>query len=267
MCDLAEELGVLEEAGLTRPARTRFGNRQPRSIESYGLHDSGAPATLFAVAPPQQIQRVKVMTVALPMDTKNAGLATVHVSVSDASDRVLTSPTNQRVILDVEWETGRGGGGAQIDATQGAVWTMAGGHVVNVYATLLANEADPATGELLPLVPGQDKVLEGAVQWGSTTFQAAYMTSPRLAFVRAGKSAIGLPIPPQAARLQLVSDSAGVTLTADLANADGTDVIYSADFNRLSGNANKVPVVAGAETLFIEASAACKALAIWELWL
>lgn len=265
LCEIAEALGLAESFDMPT-ARTRFGNPQPRNIESYGLHDSGTPVDLKAVAPPREIQRVKVMTIALPMDLKNAGIATVQLSVVDASDHLLTVPTNQRVICDLEWQTGRGGGGAQIDATRGHVFSMVGGHVVNVYATLLSNRMDPVTGDLVPLVPGQDKHIEGVVQWGSTTFQPAYMSSPRIALTAATPS-IPILIPPQAARLVVFNDTPLAVVTAELANADGTDVLYSADFNRTAGGANKVPVVAGAETLILTPTIGCTALAMWELWL
>jgi len=265
LCEIAEQLGLAESFDLPTP-RTRFGNPQPRHIESYGLHDSGAPETLLAVAPPQLIKRVKVMTIALPMDTKNAGIATVQLSVIDASARVLPAPTNQRVICDLEWQTGRGGGGAQIDATRGHVFSMVGGHVVNVYATLLSNRVNPATGALVPLVPGQDKHIECVVQWGSTTFQPAYMSSPLIAVTR-GINTIPLPIPPQARALVCFSSTAAAVLTAKLANADGTAILYEADFARTTGGANKVPVVAGAETLLLDTTVDTSALAVWELWL
>lgn len=250
--------GLANELGIGPTPRSQI--QDPRM----GGQNSLPPATVLAVTPPQTVKRVKVLEVNAPLDCVNRGMATVHISARDASTRIVTG-TNQRLVGTVEWQTGNAGGSAPVDLTQGGVFSVAGAQVVRVYATLESNELDTESGQLVPLIPGQDKLLEGCVQWGSSTFQPAYYSTP-LVTIGGGPSLL-LPVPPQARRILAWSNTAGTTLTAMMRDASGTVPIYSADFQRTTAGANGTPIVNGAETLTLTSNVPCKAFAVFELWL
>jgi hypothetical protein len=259
---------MAEDAGICTP-RGRSGNHSlsPLDMQSYGLQNSLPPARLISVAAPQPVKPVKVLNVNAPQQHENRSLATVHISVRDAvtPGRTAALATNQRLILIVEWQTGNAGGMAFVDGTNGTMFTMSAAQVVNVKATFLSNRADSVTGEPTPLTLGQDKFIEASAQWGSTTFQPAYMSGPILNLTGLVES-VKLPIPPQAARAVMFTDAPGTTFTLNMYDASGTILLYSTDFNRQE-EGRKIPVVAGAETYSLEASANCNALAVFELWL
>lgn len=252
-------------------ARERLGYPpEAGSVYGIGLRNSGAPQTLLAVSAPVAAQRVDLLKgVGAPQVVENMGCATVHVSVKDgASHAPFATPPNQRIRLAVDWQTGRGGGSAFIDATQGTMFTMNGATVVNVSATLVSNLLDEGTGLPVPLIGGNDKILEASVQWGTATFQPAYeiVRIP----VGVGFGVVPLAIPRQARKVTVYTDTPGTTVTLGFGPAGGFGTgagIYSSDFTRATPDDAAVPVVAGAETFAMSSTVPCIAVAVFELWL
>jgi hypothetical protein len=235
-------------------------NEEAGWSQNIGLRNSHTPVDLLAVAPPKKIIPVEVLKgIGLPQGEENLGPATVHVAVRDASSRALgRSVPNQRIVLSVDWETGRAGGEADVDITHGAVFTMNANVVINAKATFVSNMLD-REGLPVALVPGQDKHIEATVQWGGATFQPAYYPVGGIPLVGATPS-VALPIPKQARNVMVFNDTPGVSVSLDF-----VEVPYGNLFPR--GSIQPMPVVAGADTFKLTSSGNCNAIAIFELWL
>ncbi len=254
---------------LNRIARELGYNPEAGSPIGIGIRNSGNAQTLIAQTfpgpPPQAVDLLK--GVGLPQEVENMGCATVHVAVKDGRSRApfIAGTPNQRIQLFVDWQTGRGGGSALVDATQGAMFTMNGATVVNVRATFVANALDAGTGLPVALVGGNDKTLEASIQWGTATFQPAFFPVGSIALLEATPS-IALPVPRQARKVSVFSNTTGSTVAIDFGGAGGGR-FYGAEFTRQNATGASAPVVDGAETFTLTSNIACVALAVFELWL
>lgn len=240
---------------------------EAQSIYGIGLRNSGNQVRLIATGPGSD-RPVDVLKGVGPgkQEVENLGIACVHVAVRDANDRSPfgTAP-NQRILLKVDWATGRAGGSAFVDATQGARFSMNGALVVNVQASFVSNALD-ASGIPVAQQFGNDKLIEGSIQWGSDTFQPAYYPVGTIPLA-ANADSVALPIPAQARRVTVYTDTAAVSTTLKLCPAGGGAPIYSSLFTRDNSAGASTPIVAGAETFILNATGICKALAVFELWL
>lgn len=252
---------------LGRIARELGYNTEAGSVYGIGLRNSGNAQILIAQTAPVRVQAVDLLKgVGLPQEVENMGCATVHVSA--VTDKVrapyIAGTPNQRIQLAVDWQTGRGGGSALVDASQGSMFTLNGATVVNVKATFVSNALD-AEGAPVALVGGDDKRLEASVQWGTATFQPAYFPVGSIGLGMATPS-VALPVPRQARKVSVFSDTPGATVAIDFGGAGGGR-FYGAEFTRQNATGASAPVADGAETFTLTANVACVALAIFELWL
>jgi hypothetical protein len=179
------------------------------------------------------------------------GMATVHVSVKDARiDEEFRSGMNAKLVVDVAWQTQRGGGEATIDAQHGCVFTIGGVDSIEVSARLeKAIFADDFVGAVV-------KRVEAVVHWmTSVNPKSARYTFPGITLLAATASE-WIRVPPQAESMLVFSDTPAslATLLAEFAMADsGASVLYrtvnpnangtildGADFVRFTGDAQIV---------------------------
>jgi hypothetical protein len=185
------------------------------------------------------------------------GMASIHVHVTDDSTAAREGPPNCRLVMDITWQSGRGGGEAQVDITRGGVFTVGAADTITAKARIV-----PATDG--SFTPGQDQRVEATVCWGgSISPKAALGTSEGQTLIALGTTS-AIPIPRQAAGVMVVStDPANYAgMLIEMFRDTGTRC-YAA-FNPFG---NMVPIVSGAQNIAITVVGACIVIPVWELHL
>lgn len=237
---------VLENMGLTDIATTGLSEDEAAAVEAelgprygnvtqeepirrrgmqLGARDSGTGIVLPNAAPVTILGHGK----GLPQFTEDrgdgtdrvtmpGGVAVVHVSVRD-NDNIANGPIDpgvayrQRLIFDVMWQNGNGGGSAQIDGTGGCIFSLGGVHAVQLTARLVDTDGgvtgtnDFAPPVLIGELPGPAQIVEAVIFWKSAVQpKPTFMTSRRLSLL-AGIPSAYVRIPAQAHSMIMATDT------------------------------------------------------------
>lgn len=248
------------------PLPNRYGDTSGVSVQdelSTQVKNSGSVRTLDGAGGKQVT--TEILAVARDQRLLNVGVALVHISVHDVLPlRALDAevPPNQKVVLAIKWQTGRSGGEVLVDLGTGTQFSVVGAHVVKIDAMLVPVDNSR------PFKEGQIKSIEAVVQWGASAVVPAYSSSIRMPLTATTPSGY-IAIPPQARRLQVVSDNITATIQAQFQPDDNgaPNTIYTTTFGPNNGSDNMTPVVAGVSGVILESSADCNALIIYELFI
>ncbi len=192
--------------------------------------------------------------------TPLGGMASVHVHVTDDSAIESAQPPNSRIVMDLKWQSGRGGGEAQVDIQRGSVFTVGAADTITATARIIpANDT-----QFFP--PPTHKRVEATVCWGGSINPKNALGTSEGVSVSAGNVSARLPIPPQAEALMVVTDDPAGYATLEATfwrSAAGGARAYAA-FNPF---ANTIPIVAGAEYVTFTTVATAIIYPIWVLHL
>lgn len=168
---------------------------------------------------PQQL-----LNIDLPSDlgTRREGLATIHFTAAPLSPDDPIDPTaNSKVVINVKWQAGSGGGECDVDGDHGMIFAV--GAATSIVATARFESAVTDA----PLVIGTTYQLEATVKWlTSGRAGASRITLPSLVVGEAGATA-WVRIPKMARDLSLMcSASAGyATLVGQYSRNGATAVV------------------------------------------
>ncbi len=191
--------------------------------------------------------------------TPLGGMASVHVQVTDTEAIESGNTPNARIVMDVAWQSGRGGGEAQVDIQRGSVFTVGGADTITASARII-----PAhDGTFYP--PETHKRVEASVCWGGGINPKNALGTSEGVTLGAGGVSARLPIPRQAESLMVVTDDPAGYGTLEVAFFRGA--AGARGFAALNPFSNTVPIVSGAEYIVITTVNACIAYPIWFLHL
>lgn len=208
---------------------------------------------------PRTGSRVPILRTPRKSD-KAIGLATVSVNVSGEDVQAPNANTNAKLVLDVIWSSGRGGGRMLVDATAGSCFTLGAADAISIDG-YLESSVDGET-----LVAERAERVEVAVCWGgSSNPKPAFYTSPTVALDGVNDSAY-IAVPSQAKYLLALTRNPNMnaSLTAVLTR---TNLLAVRDtYRQLNPAATSVVVVHGSRFLRWSSTFAGEVTALWELW-
>lgn len=188
------------------------------------------------------------------------GMACVHISTEVEREGTIDANDNAMPVLDVTWGKGAGGGKARVDCTKGSVFTVAGAQSLDINASLVSQ----TDGVALVDEP-RVRIVSCTVEWcGGISPKAAYHTTPRVATT----AGVFVPIRiPDGAQSLIVLPSVDTTVVCELrrssSRASANNFVGRVTDCALTG----VPIVGGAEWVFLAPVATADLTAVWELWL
>ncbi len=253
---LAELSRVLQECGVSDVGGVRGSNSYDGSQWS-GVNVVRGPLNSSGNRNgyPQQILRCTRMGT-----NPLGGMASVHVQVTDDEGiEIGGDAPNTRVVMDLKWQSGRGGGEAQVDITRGSVFTIGAADTITAHARII-----PAVDTTFYPGPFHKRV-EATVCWGGgINPKAALGTSEGITALAAVATA-RVAIPSQAEGVMAVTDDPANygTLLVNFYRAAAGGRAFGA-FNPYG---NVTPVVSGAEFVDFTATLNCQIIPIWVLHL
>lgn len=223
-----------------------------------GVGTVRSPPVVLAGAPNREGTATDILNCRRIGSTPLGGMASLHIHVSDATNVVRESPPNCRLVMDLTWQSGRGGGQAQVDISRGGVFTLGAADIITGKARII-----PAVDTAFR--PGQDKRVEATVCWGGGISPKSAMGTSEGITCAAGVATTPIAIPAQAASMMIVS--------TDPANDAGMVAEWSRDaagtraYAVIGPYANMTPIVSGAEFVNFTTVANCVVIPVWELHL
>lgn len=191
--------------------------------------------------------------------TPLGGMASIHVDVEDVPNEHASAP-NQKLVLDISWNSGRGGGTARVDIDRGGVFTVGAADIVTAVARII-----PATDAAF--TPGNHKRVEASVCWGgSISPKPALFTSEGITVNPAGTTA-RIAIPKQAASLMVITDDPANYGTLQARFYRETAFGGAPMATTLNPFANATPIVSGMEFVNFVTTGACVVTPVWILHL
>lgn len=189
------------------------------------------------------------------------GLASVSLNIKNIRTAASEQDYNYRILCDLTWQAGNGGGEATIDIQRGGVFTVAGAE--SIQAKVYYAIQDPR----LPFVAPHYKQVDGVVRWhGSVNPEKAFMTDETVLIADGGTSTpVRIPL---CARSMMVMASPFASLsglTAEFLQRETGRVISTVTDPFSNGS----PIAAGAEFVQFANTSGGNIIMypVYELWL
>lgn len=192
----------------------------------------------------------------------DCGMASVGIYIKDTT--FITSAIheqNYRILADISWQYGRGGGEATIDVTRGSTFTVSGADSINAKVYYAINDIT------LPFTASRNKQVDCVVQWGGSVNPQKAMLSSEAIHIADTATSNPISIPKCARSMMLMGvPFASLASIVTRFQQDGGGRVQATVNNSF---ANGCPIGAGFELVSFTNNSGGNIVVIpwWELWL
>lgn len=204
---------------------------------------------------------VQLLNVPLPptLGTRREGMATIHIAAAPLNPGArLPASANSKLVVNVKWQAGSGGGEVDIDGDHGMIFTL--GAATSIVATAQLESATFGA----PIVVGTTYSLEATVKWGAGGGPGpAQLTLPAMVIGEGGDTGAWLRVPRQARTLSVMCDNAaGYGVLVGMFSRDGA---AAAVVETLTAPRDE-PVPGGAAFWRVRGRVGDLITPVWKLW-